>query len=1162
MNPFFLRSTLFVLCGLFLCPPVAGLASPAPVDSVHFCVPFDYEQWRRDHPRPASKRLADLNVGVPRTVRMIYFLPNDRPFRQEVVDSMKVRIRRIQTFYAEQMQAYGYGDKTFHVETDAQGDRLVHRVDGQHLDRHYLEDTFTTVRNEIEEVFDLEANIYLIFIDNSTGYIGRGSSVTGGIGGRLGKSGGFAFIAAEPSNSTSTEITHVSAHELGHAFGLYHDFNSHTHLMSYGGLGLSQSRLSACHAEFLAVHPYFNPDVEAQAAPPPTIELISPLTYPAGSSSVAVQLELSDSEGLHQVFLVIYLHGSFEVWGCRGLAGEKDAVVEFAYDGYSGLNADHGDVTELSDFDRHPITVMAVDTEGNLHEERFELSEQIGHGDKTLEYISGDNQQGSTEAQLAHPLAVEVRDQNNIPLQGVQVRFVVVAGEGKLSGRFTVENATTDANGRAERTLTPGSGTNIVRAAVEGIEQFVTFNATGIGAPTSSILDGDYRTWHVPDNATARLGKGAIGESDRAVAFSPDGQRLAVASGIGVWIYDVASSRELALLPTADVQSVAFSPDGTHLASLGGGYGQEVMLWDIETQTPIATLSGHRLWVSSVAFSPDGTIAFRSRDEAVVLWDFETGNVATLEEKSGRESRWLLPLSVAFSRDGTVLASGATDGIIRLWDVETQTSIATLSGHRLSVSSVAFSHDGTVLASGAGDETVKLWDVETQTLIATLSGHTRRVTCVAFSRDGILASGSIGGTIKLWDVATRDLIATLEGHTSWIRSVSFSPDGKTLASGSSDGTVKLWDVETENVSFSLFEHTSWVSSVSFSADGKTLASGSGEGTVKLWDVETGRNIDRFGEFHQTSISVTAVSFSRDGTMLASGDNYGIVTLWDVATPELFATLEGHAGRITTLSFSPDDGTIASGSTIEALLWDTETGTRIATPLSSWIHSVSFSSDGSILAIGSDFGVKLWDVATQTRIATLSENERITSVAFSLDGTLASAGHSEVIDLWDVATHEQIATLEGHSLERYSGVVNTVAFSPDGIILASGGLPDGTVGLWDVGNRELIATLKGHSGSVSSVSFSPDGTKLASSSEDGTVLLWDLLPYTTPKKPSSDFDGDGTVGFSDFVQFAANFGLSQGDEGYDARFDLDGNGAIGFSDFLIFANAFGNSTGSA
>ena len=168
----------------------------------------------------------------------------------------------------------------------------------------------------------------------------------------------------------------------------------------------------------------------------------------------------------------------------------------------------------------------------------------------------------------------------------------------------------------------------------------------------------------------------------------------------------------------------------------------------------------------------------------------------------------------------------------------------------------------------------------------------------------------------------------------------------------------------------------------------------------------------------------------------------------------------------------------------------------------------FPSDGSILAIGSDFGVKLWDVATQTRIATLSENEMFTSVAFSLDGTLASAGYREVIDLWDV------------------------------------------------GNRELIATLKGHSGSVSSVSFSPDGTKLASSSEDGTMLLWDIATYIARQSSDPDFDGNGTVGFTDFVQFAAQFGLSQVDEGYDARYDLDENGTIGFSDFLIFASAFG------
>ena len=104
-----------------------------------FCAPFDYEQWRRDHPRPAGKRLAALNRGEPRTVRMIYFLPNDRPYRAEVVQKMKDEISHIQTFYAEQMQAHGHGNNTFRFETDAQGQPQVHRVDGRHPERHYLQ---------------------------------------------------------------------------------------------------------------------------------------------------------------------------------------------------------------------------------------------------------------------------------------------------------------------------------------------------------------------------------------------------------------------------------------------------------------------------------------------------------------------------------------------------------------------------------------------------------------------------------------------------------------------------------------------------------------------------------------------------------------------------------------------------------------------------------------------------------------------------------------------------------------------------------------------------------------------------------------------------------------------------------------------------------------
>lgn len=271
---------------------------------------------------------------------------------------------------------------------------------------------------------------------------------------------------------------------------------------------------------------------------------------------------------------------------------------------------------------------------------------------------------------------------------------------------------------------------------------------------------------------------------------------------------------------------------------------------------------------------------------------------------------WLI--SIAYSPDGRLIATGHADYKVRLWDASDGRLHATLQGHSGRVRSVSFSPDGRVLASGSEDQTVRLWDAATSQLSSTLVGHGSLVSSVSFSPDGrALASGSWDNTVRLWDASTGQHSATLRGHRRNVKSVAFSPDGRALASGSDDGTIRLWDV-SESASRATLEDNqqSLVHSVAFSSDGRTLASGSNFHTVQLWDVSTGQPRATLTGHKR---DVLSVAFSPDGRTIASGSEYGIVRLWDVATGELRATLDGHVSPVNAVAFSPDGLTLASAS---------------------------------------------------------------------------------------------------------------------------------------------------------------------------------------------------------------------------------------------------------
>ena len=407
---------------------------------------------------------ADLNVGESRTVRLIYFLPNDRPYRADVVQRMKDEIREVQRLYAGQMEAHGYGAVTFRIETDTQGEPVVHRVDGEHPDSYYLGEALGAVFPEIDPVFNRDANVYLIVIDNSINRV-RSNSCRRGFGGSTGKNGGWAWVAIAAGQGWM-------AHELGHAFGLRHDFSDRAYIMSYGS---GQNRLSTCDAQYLSVHPYFNPNIPIEEGEPPDIEFISSPQYPAGSLSIPVQLRISDSEGLHQLLLFATTAqphsaaGFLEVKTWRELDGTTDAIVEFDYDGVIPSNRS----TNLSNPLLHPIAVAAVDLNGNVKRRNFVLASKAL---QPLSRRSGNNQHGVPNTPLPFPFVVQVRDVEYHPeTRRYPVTFTVTAGGGTLN----VEHTETNSRGRAKSTLTlgPNLGINTVEVSVAGIEHMVIFNA-------------------------------------------------------------------------------------------------------------------------------------------------------------------------------------------------------------------------------------------------------------------------------------------------------------------------------------------------------------------------------------------------------------------------------------------------------------------------------------------------------------------------------------------------------------------------------------------------------------------------------------------------------------------------------------------------------------
>jgi WD40 repeat protein len=507
------------------------------------------------------------------------------------------------------------------------------------------------------------------------------------------------------------------------------------------------------------------------------------------------------------------------------------------------------------------------------------------------------------------------------------------------------------------------------------------------------------------------------------------------------------------------------------------------------------TLGGHTGWVTSVAFSRDGKLmATGSADRIIRLWDAMSGTQRALPRMSHTNQ----VKCVAFSPLGDRLASAGDDGKIYLWDPATGLRRGPGLDHPNGAVAVAFSRDGKVLASGGFDGKVRLWDADKGQLLRSLEGHPGGTWSVAFSPlQNVLATTggppAGPGELKLWDAATGAARSPVPTQPDQLNAVCFSPDGKRLATAGRDRTVILWDAQTGTM-LRRFEHPANVLSVAFSPDGQGLVSGGADRAVRLWDV--GSDFEVF-TFRGHEGHVQAVAFSPDGQTIASGSVDQSVKLWRPADRPERLLLE-HKKRVDSVAFSPDGRSLASGDVEgNVVIWDAATGRKtIPQPKRpDPVHAVAFSPDGKWLAWGgNEKVVRLRNLANE-KVLPLGPTAGVSSLAFSPDSKLlATANWDQTVTLFDVNAPDQ----PGRLLKGHTSVVRVVAFSPDGKFLASGSA-DRTVRLWDPVTGQELARFPDHATGVYSLAFSPDSAVLASGCGEnrggtavpGEVRFWNL-----------------------------------------------------------------------
>jgi WD40 repeat protein/serine/threonine protein kinase len=577
-----------------------------------------------------------------------------------------------------------------------------------------------------------------------------------------------------------------------------------------------------------------------------------------------------------------------------------------------------------------------------------------------------------------------------------------------------------------------------------------------------------------------------------AIAFSPDGKRLASGTEKSVRLFDMVTGEQIgAPLPhEAPVQGLAFSNDGTRLVS--ATTAPAIYTWD----TARGQRSGDPLrnphWVGTsdwryptVVLGPDGThVLIKGKDETVRLWETATGKPVSRPLEA--------PFyALTFSADGSRFVAGSRS-TAQVWDLTSEHPVGKPLSYPASVDTVHLNRDGSKAVVAGQDTTACLWDVARGDPIGALLRHQESVLVARFSPDGsLVVTGSLDKTARLWDTATGEPMGPPIPHLDAVDWAAFSPDGRHLASGSRDDLVSIYEVSRRQPDGEPLKQRQTLLAVAFSPDSRRAVTASWDGTVQEWDLATHKPVgEPLGKYK--NLCPVAV-YSPDGSRILTARWDGTAQQWDAATRQQVGPTFHHKDAVLAAAYSPDGSRILTGSQDKtARLWEAATGRSIGPPLphKDSVHAVAFHPDGSLLLTGSyDKTACVWDARTQQPIGPLFQHtRRVSDVAFSPDGSkVLTATQDGIAQLWDLASRKPVAEPMRHAV-----TIRRAAFSPDDqrIVTAS---HDGAARIWDVATgRSLGATLR-HATAVKAVAFSPDGQHILTGDAHGLAWLWDAPP---------------------------------------------------------------------